>query len=130
MMAQQISRDEAFNHRVAEGSEIAFCRDMIKAELPDRANLVIRTPDLSFAAQLELNLGGVHCLVKHVGGDHASDATIIYVPEDSCSSWATVSIRICTTDPGIIQTKSCSHCSMKLPAMMRIASSGRTVMPQ
>ena len=81
-MAKQDWRDEALDQRVAEGSEIAFCRDMIKAELPDRTSLVLRTPDLSFATQLEMNLGGVHCLVKHVGGDHASDATVIYVPED------------------------------------------------
>lgn len=82
MMAQQDWSDAALDQRVAEGSEIEFCRDMIKAELPDRSDLVIRPPDISFATQMEFNLGGVHCLVKHVGGDHASDATVLYVPED------------------------------------------------
>lgn len=82
MMAAQEWSDAALDQRVSEGSEIEFCRDMIKAELPDRSDLVIRPPDVSFATQMEFNLGGVHCLVKHVGGDHASDATVIYVPED------------------------------------------------
>ena len=74
--------DEALDQRVAEGTEIEFCRDMLKAEWPDRTNLQLKPPDVSFATQLEFNLGGVRCQVKHVGGDHASDSTIVYIPED------------------------------------------------
>ncbi len=74
--------DEALDRRVEEGTEIEFCRDMIKAEWPDRSNLRFKLPDLSFATQLEFDLGGVRCQVKHVGGDHASDSSIVYVPED------------------------------------------------
>lgn len=74
--------DEALDQRVAEGTEIEFCRDMIKAEWPDRSNLQLRAPDVSFVSQLEFNLGGVRCQVKHVGGDHASDSSIVYIPED------------------------------------------------
>jgi glyoxylase-like metal-dependent hydrolase (beta-lactamase superfamily II) len=74
--------DEALDRRVAEGSEIEFCRDMIKVEWPDRTNLRLKVPDVTFASQLDFNLGGVRCQVKHVGGDHASDASIVYVPED------------------------------------------------
>jgi glyoxylase-like metal-dependent hydrolase (beta-lactamase superfamily II) len=74
--------DEALDRRVAEGTEIEFCRDMIKVEWPDRTNLRLKVPDVTFASQLDFNLGGVRCQVKHVGGDHASDASIVYVPED------------------------------------------------
>ncbi|MFN8459464.1 MAG: MBL fold metallo-hydrolase, partial [Anaerolineae bacterium] len=81
-MAQLDWSDAALDQRVAAGTEIEFCRDMIKAEWPDRTNLQLRPPDISFVSQLEFNLGGVGCQVKHVGGDHASDSTIVYVPED------------------------------------------------
>jgi glyoxylase-like metal-dependent hydrolase (beta-lactamase superfamily II) len=74
--------DEALDRRVAEGTEIEFCRDLIKVEWPDRTNLQLKVPDVTFASQLDFNLGGVRCQVKHVGGDHASDASVVYVPED------------------------------------------------
>ena len=81
-MAQLDWRDEALDKRVEEGSEIEFCRDMIKAELPDRADLRIRSPDIAFTDQLEIDLGGITCQIVHVGGDHSSDSIIVYVQED------------------------------------------------
>jgi glyoxylase-like metal-dependent hydrolase (beta-lactamase superfamily II) len=74
--------DEALDRRVEEGTEIEFCRDMIKVEWPDRTNLRLKPPEVSFASQLEFNLGGVRAQASHVGGDHASDSTVVYVPED------------------------------------------------
>jgi glyoxylase-like metal-dependent hydrolase (beta-lactamase superfamily II) len=73
--------DEALDRRVAAGTEIAFCRDMIRAELPDRAKLAIRPPELAFAGEVRIDLGGVTCRLIHVGGDHAHDSTIAFVPE-------------------------------------------------
>ena len=81
-MAQLDWSDEALDRRVDEGSEIEFCRDMIKAELPDRTNFRLKPPDISFSSQLEVHLGDVRCQIKHVGGDHAADSSIVYVPED------------------------------------------------
>jgi glyoxylase-like metal-dependent hydrolase (beta-lactamase superfamily II) len=75
-------RDAALDQRVADGIEIEFARDMIKRELPDRRHLVIRPPDISFDSQVEIDLGGLTCQLIHVGGDHASDATIVHVPEE------------------------------------------------
>jgi glyoxylase-like metal-dependent hydrolase (beta-lactamase superfamily II) len=82
-MTQLDWSDHALDRRVEEGTEIEFCRDMIKAEWPDRSNLQVKLPDVSFVTQLEFNLGGVKCQVKHVGGDHASDSSIVYIPEDN-----------------------------------------------
>lgn len=69
----------ALDQRVEEGTEIAFCRDMIKAELPDRSRLQLKAPDLSFDTRIELDLGGITCEVRHVGGDHSSDSSIVHV---------------------------------------------------
>lgn len=74
--------DAALDERVAAGVEIEFCRDMIKAELPDRTNLILHPPDIAFTDRVELDLGGISTQLIHVGGDHAADSTIVYIPED------------------------------------------------
>jgi glyoxylase-like metal-dependent hydrolase (beta-lactamase superfamily II) len=74
--------DRALDRRVEEGSEIVFCRDNIKKELPDRRGLVIRPPEISFDSPIELDLGGVTCQIVPVGGDHDSGSTVVYAAED------------------------------------------------
>jgi len=74
--------DAALDKRVEAGVEIAFCRDMIKAELPDRSDLRIRPPDIGFDSQVEIDLGQVTCQLVHVGGDHGADSSIVYVPQE------------------------------------------------
>lgn len=74
--------DEALDQRVADGLEIEFCRDMLKAELPERSNLVIRPPEIAISEQLTVHLGNVTCQLIHVGGDHSHDSTVAFVPED------------------------------------------------
>ena len=39
-------------------------------------------PQVVFDDQLELDLGGVHVAVEHVGGDHAADSCVFHVVED------------------------------------------------
>jgi len=74
--------DAALDQRVDEGLEIAFCRDMLKAELPDRSNLFIRPPEIALDEQMTVHLGDISCQLIHVGGDHAHDSTVAFVPED------------------------------------------------
>jgi glyoxylase-like metal-dependent hydrolase (beta-lactamase superfamily II) len=81
-MADLDWRNTALDQRVAAGTEIEFCRDMIKAEWPDRSTLQLRIPDITFTDRLDLHLGSVTCQVIHVGGDHALDSSVVYVPED------------------------------------------------
>ncbi len=81
-MAQLDWRDEVLDARVAAGTEIDFCRTMIKAEMADRSELVIRPPDITFTQEMTLDLGDVTCVLRHVGGDHSADSIIIYIPEE------------------------------------------------
>jgi glyoxylase-like metal-dependent hydrolase (beta-lactamase superfamily II) len=74
--------DAALDARVAAGSEIAFCRDMIRLELPDRASLVIRPPEIAFDDAVSVYLGGVTCRLIYVGGDHSPDGIVVHVPEE------------------------------------------------
>ena len=74
--------DEALDARVAEGLELAFCRDMLKLELPDRSGLRIAIPDVLVADRHAVDLGGVSAEIRYVGGDHAPDSLVVYVPSD------------------------------------------------
>lgn len=74
--------DEALEKRVKEGVEIEFCAKAIKEEFKEHRDISIILPDLTFERRVEINLGGVTCIVQHVGGDHAADSVIVYIQEE------------------------------------------------
>ncbi|SDM83923.1 MBL fold metallo-hydrolase [Bacillus sp. OK048] len=74
--------DASLDARVETGEEIEFCRDMIKREMPSRDNLELQVPDITFNCKIEIDLGGITCIVEHVGGVHAHDSSIIYIPDE------------------------------------------------
>ena len=84
MMSLDYSDDNLPN-LVEEGHEVEFTREHMVIELNDtqRRNLILHSPDITFTQSLKLNLGDVTCDIQHVGGDHASDAVVIYIPEDN-----------------------------------------------
>ncbi|WP_117149189.1 MBL fold metallo-hydrolase [Paraliobacillus zengyii] len=74
--------DKALDERVKEGTEIEFCATCIKKEYGEERNIQIHLPKLTFDKQLEIDLGDVTCVLKHVGGDHAQDAIVVYIKEE------------------------------------------------
>ena len=74
--------DVALDERVSEGIEIAFCADAIKLEHQEHRDILLKLPDIAFETSLTVDLGGITCKIDHVGGDHAGDSTVIYVPEE------------------------------------------------
>jgi glyoxylase-like metal-dependent hydrolase (beta-lactamase superfamily II) len=74
--------DEALDSRVQEGIEIEFCATAIKKEFPKERNIKIVLPDLVFDQHLEINLGGVTCVIQHVGGSHSKDSVVVYIKEE------------------------------------------------
>ncbi|MFC2947015.1 MBL fold metallo-hydrolase [Virgibacillus sediminis] len=74
--------DASLDERVVTGEEIEFCRDMIKREMPVRDELELKAPEVTFNDRMEINLGGITCVVEHAGGEHAPDSSIVYVPEE------------------------------------------------
>lgn len=81
-MAQLDWSDAAIDQRVADGVDIPFSRDNIRAELPDRTHFFIRPPEIAFTGEVSLDLGGVTCQLVHAGGDHSPDSSIVHVRED------------------------------------------------
>ncbi|UDB46115.1 MBL fold metallo-hydrolase [Bacillus safensis] len=74
--------DEAIDERVREGTEIEFCAKAIKEEYQGHRDIQVVLPDVTFDRRVEIDLGGVTCIVQHVGGDHAADSVIVYVKEE------------------------------------------------
>lgn len=74
--------DEAIDERVREGTEIEFCAKAIKEEYQGHREIQVVLPDVTFDRRMEIDLGGVTCVVQHVGGDHAADSVIVYVKEE------------------------------------------------
>ncbi|MFD2383073.1 MBL fold metallo-hydrolase [Paenibacillus xanthanilyticus] len=75
--------DQALDERVKEGQEIAFCADYIKKEYEGmERDIRIALPDVTFTDALTLHLGAVSCHIQHVGGVHAEDSCIMYIPEE------------------------------------------------
>ncbi|KAF5052567.1 Metallo-beta-lactamase superfamily protein [anaerobic digester metagenome] len=80
---QKLTRDDfKLDQRVSNGEEIEFCSKMIKLEMPVRDGFITGNADITFKESLEIDLGGIHCLVDHVGGCHSEDSTIIYIPDE------------------------------------------------
>ncbi|MEK5499369.1 MBL fold metallo-hydrolase [Bacillus sp. FSL M8-0077] len=74
--------DEAIGERVREGTEIEFCAKAIKEEYKNHREIQVVLPVVTFDRRMEIDLGGVTCVVQHVGGDHAADSVIVYVKEE------------------------------------------------
>lgn len=74
--------DKALDTRVEKGIESPFCADMIKKEFGVNRNITITLPTITFREQFDIDLGGIRCVVKHVGGDHADDSSLIFVEEE------------------------------------------------
>ena len=56
---------------------------MHQKEFEEKArNIKIILPTLTFQDQIELDLGEVTCVLKHVGGDHAHDSIVMYIKEE------------------------------------------------
>lgn len=74
--------DEAIDARVKEGVEIEFCAKAIKEEYTNHRNVKITLPDITIENRAEIHLGGITCIVQHIGGDHAADSVIVYIKEE------------------------------------------------
>lgn len=74
--------DEALDERVREGIEIEFCANAIKQEFAANREITVTLPDITFEQRLEIDLGGVTCVLQHVGGDHAADSIVVYMKEE------------------------------------------------
>jgi glyoxylase-like metal-dependent hydrolase (beta-lactamase superfamily II) len=74
--------DEALDRRVAAGENALAHAENVKAELPSPREVRIRPAEIVFWKSIDLDVGAVRVLVRHVGGDHADDSSVIYIEPD------------------------------------------------
>lgn len=74
--------DEAMKRRLETGEDIEFCDRCIRLVYPDRSMIKVQTADITFDNTMTLDLGGVHCELRHIGGPHSEDSVSIYIPEE------------------------------------------------
>jgi glyoxylase-like metal-dependent hydrolase (beta-lactamase superfamily II) len=74
--------DEGLDRRVAAGLASPQHAAHVKAELPSPRAVEVAPADIVFHHRIEIQLGGVTLDVRHVGGDHSTDASVIYVDPD------------------------------------------------
>jgi glyoxylase-like metal-dependent hydrolase (beta-lactamase superfamily II) len=74
--------DAALDERVAAGLASPAHAAQVKEELPSPREVHVAPADIVFAARLDFELGGATLRVRHVGGDHSPDSTVMLVEPD------------------------------------------------
>ena len=74
--------DEGLERRVAAGLASPQHAAHIKQELPSPRSVEVAPADILFQDRLDIELGGVSVHVRHVGGDHSADSSVLYVEPD------------------------------------------------
>lgn len=59
-----------------------FTVKCIKNEIEDRENFKIGEVDITYKDSLEIDLGGLTCMIRAIAGPHTEDSTMIYIPEE------------------------------------------------
>jgi glyoxylase-like metal-dependent hydrolase (beta-lactamase superfamily II) len=81
-LAERDWSDEGLDRRVAAGLSSPQHAADVKAELPSPRRVEVAPADIVFHDRIEIQLGGVTLEVRHVGGDHSADASVIWVEPD------------------------------------------------
>jgi glyoxylase-like metal-dependent hydrolase (beta-lactamase superfamily II) len=74
--------DEGLERRVAAGLASPQHAAHVKQELPSPRSVEVAPADIVFQDRLDIELGGVIVRVRHVGGDHSADSSVMYVEPD------------------------------------------------
>jgi glyoxylase-like metal-dependent hydrolase (beta-lactamase superfamily II) len=74
--------DEGLDRRVAAGHASPQHAAHVKEELPSPRTVEVAPADIVFQEGLDVELGGVAVRVRHVGGDHCLESSVMYVEPD------------------------------------------------
>jgi glyoxylase-like metal-dependent hydrolase (beta-lactamase superfamily II) len=74
--------DEGLDARVAAGLASPQHAEHVKEELPAPRVVEIAPADVVFHDRIDVDLGGVSVRVRHVGGDHCAESSVMYVEPD------------------------------------------------
>ncbi len=81
-LAKRDWSDVGLEQQITQGKATTRSVEDIKEELPTPRTVCIAPPNIIFEHSLELQLGTVTCQIKHVGGDHAADSSVMFILPD------------------------------------------------
>jgi glyoxylase-like metal-dependent hydrolase (beta-lactamase superfamily II) len=81
-LAERDWTDDGLDARVAAGLASPQHADHVKAELPSPRTVEVVPADIVFNDAIDIELGGVTARVRHVGGAHADDSSVVFVDPD------------------------------------------------
>jgi glyoxylase-like metal-dependent hydrolase (beta-lactamase superfamily II) len=81
-LAERDWSDEGLDRRVAAGLSSPKHAADVKLELPSPRAVEVAPADIVFHDGIEIDLGGVTVHVRHVGGDHCAESSVMYVAPD------------------------------------------------
>lgn len=74
--------DASLDKRVKDGTITEFSSKCIKEEIKEREDFTMGDVDITYNDSIKIDLGGLTCILKAVGGAHTDDSTLIYIPEE------------------------------------------------
>jgi glyoxylase-like metal-dependent hydrolase (beta-lactamase superfamily II) len=81
-MAAMDWSDEGLDQRVAAGHASPQHAANVKEELPSPRTVEVAPADIVFQDGLDIELGGVTVRVRHVGGNHSAESSVMHVQPD------------------------------------------------
>lgn len=80
---QNYSFDDHSLQTYVESSQMnAKCKEIIQAEIPDRAHFKLNAPSIIFENTLTIDLGNKICILEKITSTHTDDSTIVYIPDE------------------------------------------------
>jgi glyoxylase-like metal-dependent hydrolase (beta-lactamase superfamily II) len=74
--------DAALDRRIAAGEASPQHAANVREELPAPRTVEVAPADVIFGDSLEIELGGATVTVRHLGGDHSAESSVMYVEPD------------------------------------------------
>jgi glyoxylase-like metal-dependent hydrolase (beta-lactamase superfamily II) len=81
-LAERDWSDEGLDWRVTLGLSSPQYAANVKAELPSPRTVEVASADIVFRDGIEIDLGGATVRVRHVGGDHSAESSVMCVEPD------------------------------------------------
>jgi len=81
-LAERDWTDEALDRRVAAGLSSPQHAADVKAEMPAPRTVEVVRANITFRDRIDIDLGGVGVCVRHVGGDHSADSSVMSIEPD------------------------------------------------
>ena len=73
---------EEMDERERRGEDIAFCNEHILREYKNLKEIIVKPAAMEVDKHMEINLGGIHCVIDQHDSPHCRDALFIYLPEE------------------------------------------------